>query len=552
MMMTDPWAALLNQSGGGSIDMSRGSSFGNLPPLDWMPNPAAAHGVDVKGQFGWNIADTRTYFQWYELVLFERQQEALRQELRRWLLEMPIKPRILLAGKIQEIEWDPVVAQGLSVGTRKVWNGVEYELVEEDGRKVWRKVDQSPTSSTPLVTGAGGGRTTTINTSYQKEIRYSLKQLEELLGGTPPPTSRTPAATLLIPPIGGSPGWAPSPAGRARPSNGSLGESRLAPTPPSPGSQPPGPPPPVFGGTSDALYVHPFWSLVSQRGWEEAQKASPDWVTVASGIIASPLAHMEESLLPLVNTPHRVVNNAITAGLHLGRASLFKERGEWAEMVAEGLDAYILLSMAFLEAAAVLEPLGSKGPPAPRTSLPREIPASVPRNSAGTLEPQLGSVPPSTSEANLQHVLRGGSGERGIGVLHIDVSKLNPSEIESTVEAVRDMDFQAGIADGLVRTSVPSRSVANSVATLGNKTLSLGPTEAAGHLPDVAGGGNALGPIVGIPKGVNSSIGGQWRRYAPGFTFDGYSLVDRATGEFLYISQALENLPAPILGFRRR
>jgi hypothetical protein len=145
--------------------------------------------------------------------------------------------------------------------------------------------------------------------------------------------------------------------------------------------------------------------------------------------------------------------------------------------------------------------------------------------------------------------LRGGSGDRGIGVLHIDVSELTPLEIESTVEAIRDMDFQAGMANGLVRTSVPSRSVANSVAALGKRTLSLGSTEAAGHLPDVAGGGSALGPIMGMPKSVNSSIGGQWRRYAPGFTFDGYSLVDRATGDFLYISRALENEPAPILDF---
>ena len=164
---------------------------------------------------------------------------------------------------------------------------------------------------------------------------------------------------------------------------------------------------------------------------------------------------------------------------------------------------------------------------------------------------RLASALPSTSAANLQHVLRGGSGARGIGVLHIDASKLTPSEIESTVEAVRDMDFQAGIADGLVRTSVPSRSVANRVAALARRVLSLGSTEAAGHLPDVAGGGSALGPIMGMPTSVNRSIGGQWGRYAPCFTFDGYSIVDRATGEFLYISHALENQPAPILNFRR-
>lgn len=161
-----------------------------------------------------------------------------------------------------------------------------------------------------------------------------------------------------------------------------------------------------------------------------------------------------------------------------------------------------------------------------------------------------GAVQSATSAANLEHVLGGGSGDRGIAVLHIDVSRLTPTDLETAVNHVRDMDFQAGIANGLVRTAVPSRSTAtNSVAALGRESLSLSNAEKAGHLPDVAGGGSPLGPITGLPTYVNSSIAGQWGRYAPGFTFDGFSLIDRATGEFLYISLGLENQPTLLLGF---
>jgi hypothetical protein len=151
---------------------------------------------------------------------------------------------------------------------------------------------------------------------------------------------------------------------------------------------------------------------------------------------------------------------------------------------------------------------------------------------------------------NLQHVLRGGSGDRGIGVLHLDGWKLSPADAQAAIAAVRDMDFQAGMAGGLTRSSVPSRSIADSVTRLarGSEAMNLG-GDAAGHLPDVAGGGSPYGPIMGLPRLVNSSIGGQWSRYAPGFTFDGFSLVDRSTGAFLYMSQGLEEEPALILDF---
>jgi RHS repeat-associated protein len=164
--------------------------------------------------------------------------------------------------------------------------------------------------------------------------------------------------------------------------------------------------------------------------------------------------------------------------------------------------------------------------------------------------------------ANLQHVLRGGSGDRGIGVVHLDASELSPAQINETIAVVRDMDFQAGMANGLVRTDVKNstfqlgpnkvvrlRSAANTFANLARTALNLD-QQAAGHIPDVGAGGSPLGPLMGQDSGINNVIGGQWGRYAPGFTFDGFSLVDRSTGAFLYTSHGLEMEPAPILDFR--
>ncbi len=122
MMTSDPWGLLLNQRGGGSIDMSRGfSGFGNLPPLDWMPNPGAQHGIDDSGKFPWNVADSYTYFRWYESVLFER----AREEDRRLLLGDSWKAtRMLLADNSGEIQLDTSAPP-----TRAVFVG----YIEKDG-----------------------------------------------------------------------------------------------------------------------------------------------------------------------------------------------------------------------------------------------------------------------------------------------------------------------------------------------------------------------------------------------------------------------------------
>ena len=147
-----------------------------------------------------------------------------------------------------------------------------------------------------------------------------------------------------------------------------------------------------------------------------------------------------------------------------------------------------------------------------------------------------------------QNVIRGGYGEAGVGTFYLkNAAQLTPEAREAVIAAIRDADFQAGISGGLIRQAGGDRAVENSVARLGRQALDLNETQAAGHIPDAAAGGSPFGPIQGIPKSVNSSWGGQLKRYAPGFEFTGFSLVDKSTGEFLYPSLSLEHPPAPIL-----
>jgi hypothetical protein len=155
-----------------------------------------------------------------------------------------------------------------------------------------------------------------------------------------------------------------------------------------------------------------------------------------------------------------------------------------------------------------------------------------------------------------KNVVRGRATDRGVGVLWIkDASKLSSAELRDVISAVKDMDWQAGIAGGLVRQSIPERSVANRVAAIarGKKgmpgPLNLGPTQAAGHIPDAAGGGSPLGPIIGLPEKINKSWGGQWKRYEPGFTFEGFSLYDKASRQYIYPSLSLEHAPNPNITF---
>jgi hypothetical protein len=172
------------------------------------------------------------------------------------------------------------------------------------------------------------------------------------------------------------------------------------------------------------------------------------------------------------------------------------------------------------------------------TAVSGSQPISVHPGSAPAGEPQADPA------GEFEHHFRGKAGERGIGVLYVrGWSQMTKTQKDAVIASARDMDVQA--SNILQRRSVDaaSRSAANSVARLARPALGLGAGEAAGHTPDVVGGGSTLGPIIGLPKKVNSSFGGQWARYQNGFGFTGVSVVDLDGGTWIYQSLALEHAP---------
>jgi hypothetical protein len=151
---------------------------------------------------------------------------------------------------------------------------------------------------------------------------------------------------------------------------------------------------------------------------------------------------------------------------------------------------------------------------------------------------------------NFTHVARGSAGQRGIGVIYIRPRAFSAAQMDRIISAVKDMDWQAGMTGGLVRTrpTVQMKQIGASVQEVARRPSALGiryprGVEAAGHIPDMAAGGDPFGPIIGLPSKFNSSMGPQWTRYGVGFTFEGFSLLDDVTGEPIYASAALEHTP---------
>ena len=156
-------------------------------------------------------------------------------------------------------------------------------------------------------------------------------------------------------------------------------------------------------------------------------------------------------------------------------------------------------------------------------------------------------VPQADAAGELALHFRGKAGERGIGVLYVEGwSRLTPAEQESIRAFGRQTDA-ASSTDRLMRQLVTPqmRTLANQTARVARGLLNLPSSAAAGHLPDVAAGQAPIAPIAGMPSRVNNSFGGQWKRYAHGFTFTGLSIYDADTGQWIYSSQALEHEPPP-------
>ena len=155
--------------------------------------------------------------------------------------------------------------------------------------------------------------------------------------------------------------------------------------PPGAGSGGPGPSPvrergysieplPPISGSNDALLFNPtasYWKYWRDRGRQAERKANPDvrdLHDIYQGKLAAPLAALEDLVIGIFNVPHGIVNHGINWCQHLGRSYLLaSERGEYAEAYAEYLDAFISLSVGFLDLAS----LGESGsvPKTPRASL---------------------------------------------------------------------------------------------------------------------------------------------------------------------------------------
>lgn len=157
--------------------------------------------------------------------------------------------------------------------------------------------------------------------------------------------------------------------------------------------------------------------------------------------------------------------------------------------------------------------------------------------------------------------LGGKAGERGVGVLRVTQGRwkeLSPAEQERIRAWANLVDLQASDPEGLTRQTVDvaSREAGNRVASWASRPRlkkglpegysGVSKTQAWGHASDIAGGGEPAAVGLGIDRKVNSQIGGQWKRYEPGFVFTGISIYDEETGEWIYTSRALEHEPPPM------
>ena len=180
------------------------------------------------------------------------------------------------------------------------------------------------------------------------------------------------------------------------------------------------------------------------------------------------------------------------------------------------------------------------------TAANRQAGVDAANREAGTKEEQ--SVK-QADQAESELSFFGEAGEAGVGVLYIrDWSDLTPQGQAQVLFWLSEADQQygGGIAGPRQTVSSSQRKAGNQVARAGRRGLESDSSSASGHTPDMAGGGDPMSPQIDLPHEVNRSIGGQWRRYQPGFQFTGLSAYDAATGHWLYLSPALEHEPPPV------
>lgn len=165
---------------------------------------------------------------------------------------------------------------------------------------------------------------------------------------------------------------------------------------------------------------------------------------------------------------------------------------------------------------------------------------------AGFMAEELADVDAMSTE----HMWRGGAGQRGIAIFQVRTDRVSPETLAEFLASVETMDREVAMRSHVASGDAAQlRPIGDAAAALfrNSGAVELPPGWDAGHGVDTRGGGNPLGPIWGQPMAVNRSIGGQWRRYQPGFRFDGFTLVERGSNRVLYPSLALENDPGPAL-----
>ena len=147
---------------------------------------------------------------------------------------------------------------------------------------------------------------------------------------------------------------------------------------------------------------------------------------------------------------------------------------------------------------------------------------------------------------------RGKSNERGVGFLFVRDFFSLPQKIQKELKNFMDFIDKEASPNPLIRRSVDenTRSLANRIAKIARGIILASSghfidpiSGVAGHSPDVASGADPYGPILNLDKRINSSFGGQWKRYEIGFRFDGFSLYDIKSGKWIYVSGALEHKP---------
>jgi len=148
--------------------------------------------------------------------------------------------------------------------------------------------------------------------------------------------------------------------------------------------------------------------------------------------------------------------------------------------------------------------------------------------------------------------LGGAATESGIGVLSVsDYYGLQPHEQRQVMEAIAAMDARTraaaarGTPHRVRNLTAADRKQASSAAREARRAQGY-PDGVMAHLPDAVAGGDLTGPFLPVPHSVNSGWGPVVKQaFDVNFTFEGWALVDRRSGRWLYMSELVPGQAVP-------